>query len=368
MKKTITFFTSTHQHLRLAQVLLSASFLLSLLVSACTAPASAPAQTSVIENTALPTEPVQFTPIPSFTAEVQAAVQSTEDSPTFTPTAVLPGQSNVIQFKANGTYTDITDTIATGSSKTYSINAMKGQIMSISIFPQVPEGGWGYIPMQFKGADGSILCPQLADSECMFWRGVLPSSQDYFVTLTPNGDVPKFVMRVAINPPGKDAQYFQYNNPETGVSLTYPDTFAPAIPVVGNFKTDPDLTLHFIDSKVYDKTNLSEVYLFISSTSDSQVVATCTESNQNGGSQEQVIGNEVVNGFTFVHSTSEGAGAGNYYQQEIYRMADLNVCYEVIYFIHYTNIGHYPPGTVTEFDSDALMQKLYGIFSTFTIK
>ena len=359
MKKNISFPTST---------LLSAGFLLSLLITTCNAPPSTPIPTYVIENTALPTQTVQFTPIPTFTAIVQTLVQLTADFPTFTPPTALPGQSNVIKFKANGTFTDITDAIALGASKTYSINAMKGQIMSISIFPQIPDGGWGYIPMQIKGADGEILCPKSADSECMFWRGVLPSSQDYYVTLTPKGDVPQFAMRVAINPPGKAAQYFQYTNPATGVSLTYPDTFAPAIPVVGNYKTPPELTLHFIDSKTYDKTNLSEVYLFFSSTSDPQTVATCTKPNQSGGGPEQIVGNEVINGFTFVHSTSEGAGAGNYYQQEIYRMVNKKVCYEAIYFIHSTNIGNYPPGVVTEFDRNALMQELYGVFSTFTIK
>ena len=343
----------------LISVLFRAGFLL-LLLTACAAPATTPAQTSVIQNTALPA----FTPIPTLTTEVQ----STADFPTFTPPTALPDQPNNIQFAANGTYADITDAIAKDSSKTYSFNAMKGQIMSISILPKLPYGNWGYIPMQIKGADGSILCPQSADSECIFWRGVLPSSQDYFVTLTPNGDVPQFVMRIAINPPGKDAQYFQYSNPATGTSLTYPDIFAPAIPVVGNYKTDPELTLHLIDSKAYDKTNLSEVYLFISSTSDAQVVATCTEANQNGGGPEQVVGNDVINGFTFVHSSSDGVGAGNYYQQEIYRMVNKDICYEMIYLIHSTNIGNYTPGTVTEFDRDTLMQKLYSVFSTFTIK
>jgi hypothetical protein len=340
-----------------------------LFLTACAAPASVPAQTSVFENTALPAEPVQFTPIPTFTAEVQPAVQPTESFPTFMPpTELPPGKQNEIRFAANGTYTDITDAIVLGSSKTYSLNAMKGQVMSISILPQIPDGNWGYIPMQIKGADGSILCPQLADSQCMFWRGVLPSSQDYFVTLTPNIDVPQFVLRVAINPPGKDAQYFQYNNSATGLSLTYPDTFAPALPVVGNYKIDPELILQFIDSKSYDRTNLSEVYLFIGSTSDAQVVATCTEPNQNGGGPEYVIGDEIINGLTFVHSTSEGAGAGNYYQQEIYRTVYNNACHEVIYFIHYTNVSNYTPGTVTEFDRDAVMQNLYGVFSTFAIK
>jgi hypothetical protein len=175
-------------------------------------------------------------------------------------------------------------------------------------------------------------------------------------------------MRVAINPPGKEFQYFQYQNPATGLSLTYPDTFAPALPVAGNYKTDPELTLQFIDSKAYEKTNLSEVYLFVSSTAEAQTVATCTEPNQSGGGPEYPAGDEVVNGLTFVHSTSEGAGAGNYYQQEIYRTVHQNVCYEVIYYIHYTNASNYTPGTVTEFDRDAVMQQLDDVFSTFTIK
>ena len=367
--------------------ILSFLFLLTLLMIACGAPLPAAVQNPVIENTVLPTQSVQFTSIPTLSAEIQSTsqpttqptiqptiqptvqtvIQPTAGFPTFTPPTALPGQPNQIRFAANGTFTDVTDYITTGSSKTYSINAMKGQIMSVSVLPQIPDGNWGYIPMQIKGADGSVLCPQSADSECMFWRGALPASQDYLVTLTPNGDVPQFVMRVAINPPGKDAQYFQYNNPATGLSLTYPDTFAPAIPVVGNYKISPELTLQFIDSKTYNKTNLSEVYLFIGSTSDAQVVATCTQPNQNGGGPEQVVGNEVVNGYTFVYNTSEGVGAGNIYGQEIYRMVNKNICYEVTYYIHSTNIGNYTPGTVVEFDRNAIIQKLFNIFSTFII-
>lgn len=343
------------------------SFLLLLsFLTACAVPVTAPAQPAVVQNTELPIATVEFTPIPTITAE--PTLQPTQDFPTFTPPTLPSSEASVIQFKANGTYVDISDSIAAGTSKTYSVNAMKGQVMSISILPQVPDGEWGYIPMQIKGTDGSVLCPQSAESECMFWRGVLPASQDYFITLTPNGDVPKFVMRVAINPPGVDAQYFQYDNSATGLSLTYPDAFAPAVPVAGNYKIPPELTLHFIDSKTYDKTNLGEVYLFFSSTSDAQVVATCIEPNQNGGGPEYSVGEEIISDFTFTHSTSEGAGAGNYYQQEIYRMVNKNICYEVIYYIHSSNIGNFSPGAVTEFDRDDIMQSLHSIFSTFKIK
>jgi hypothetical protein len=40
----------------------------------------------------------------------------------------------------------------------------------------------------------------------------------------------------------------------------------------------------------------------------------------------------------------------------------------VIYFIHSTNVGNYPAGTVTEFDKDAIIQKFNDVFATFTIK
>jgi hypothetical protein len=350
---------------------LSFLFFFSLFVAACSPSAATPTEATAIENTPQPALLLESTPISTLTAEAPTEVQPTATNiPTIAPSTTIPGQPNAIQFAANGTYTDIADSIATGGSKTYSVNAMKGQIMSVSVLPQVPDGNWRYVYLNIKGADGSVLCPQAPDTACMFWRGVLPSSQDYFITLTIDSDMSalQFVMRVAINPPGEDVQYFQYANPASGISLTYPDTFAPAIPVYGNYKISPELTLHLIDSRTYEKTNLSEAYLLISSTSDSQIVATCTKPNESGGGPEQIIGNEVINGITFVHSALDGAGAGNYYHQEIYRMTNQDVCYEVIYFIHSTNIGNYPPGTVTEFDSNTLMQKLYSVFSTFTIK
>ncbi|MBC7879434.1 MAG: hypothetical protein H7Y59_19880 [Anaerolineales bacterium] len=360
MKKNISFYTST---------LLSTSFLFSLFITACAAPTSTPAQ-AAIDDTSLPTESVQFTPVPTFTEETQAVIQPTEDTPTLAAPVVLSGASNTIQFAANGTYGDIADSLETGTSKTYTVNAMKGQIMSVSVLPQVPDGNWGYVYLDIKGADGTVLCPQLPDTACMFWRGALPSSQDYSITLTTDSDlsVLEFVLRVAINPPGKDIQYFQYTNPISGISLTYPDTFAPSIPVYGNYKIPPELTLHLIDSKSYEKTNLSEAYLFVSSSADSQIVSTCTEPYESGGGFEQILGDEVINGLTFVHSTSDGAGAGNYYQQEIYRTVHKNRCYEVIYFMHSTNVGNYPAGTVAEFDRDAILEKLSSIFSTFTIE
>jgi hypothetical protein len=36
--------------------------------------------------------------------------------------------------------------------------------------------------------------------------------------------------------------------------------------------------------------------------------------------------------------------------------------------MHSSNIGNYTPGTITEFDKDAVVKNLYGVFSTIVIK
>ena len=339
-------------------ILFSAGFLLSLL-TACSLPAAT--DTASTPEAVLASPTVEVFPTTAPTLVVPSPVPYVPPPSTLTPVPLPQTYVTQIQFDPGGTSDDIQGSVPAGGSNTYILGATQSQIMSVSILG-------GYFPLQIQGRDGQVLCPIEENTECYFWRGALPATQEYYIIVKSGNDQTKYTLRVAINPPGIDAQYFQYQNPSTGLSLTYPDTFAPAIPVSANYKTEPELALQFIDSIAYDNTNLSEVYFLVSSTSDSQVVKTCTEPNQNGGSPEQVVGNEGINGYTFVHNRAEGAGAGNFYQQEIYRMVDSNVCYEVIYYIHSTNIGNYPPGTVTEFDRDAVLQQLYGVFSTFTIK
>ncbi|MCX6057954.1 MAG: hypothetical protein NTW69_07385 [Chloroflexi bacterium] len=329
------------------------------------------AATAVVMPTLKPvsaTKVVTPTLNPTSAALVVTPTQ-TFQPPTFTSVApVQPDSSNTIRFDAGGTWMDLLDNINPGASKIYTLNATKGQIMSVSILGANQAGVWGYFPIEIKGSDGKILCPVFKDTECSFWRGKLPLSQDYFIKVTPAGDLTDFILRVAINPPGKSEQLFQYKNPATGLSLTYSDQFGPArFPSSANNKTNSELVLQFIDTNSYVKTNLSEVYFLLGSSADPQIVASCTDVNQSF-EPEQLDGNEVINGYTFVHSSSDGAGAGNYYQQEIYRMVNKNVCYEVIYFIHYTNIGNYTPGQVTEFDMNGLLQKFNTILSTFSLK
>ena len=333
----------------------SALSVLILALVACNAVSGTPAATPA-PLPILPTLP------PATTVPTVAA------SPTVPP-ATQSGQPNQIQFDSGGTWADVPGSLNAGDSRTYTVYAEQGQVMSASILSGNGTGVWGYFPIEVRGIDGTILCPAEVDLECTFWRGTLPATQGYQITVKSAGDLADYTLRVAIDPPGKTEQTFQYKNPATQLALAYSDQFAPAgFPSSANNKIGPELVLQFIDTKSYEKTNLSEAYFLLGSSSDPQAVSTCTDPGPGGGGPEQPDGNLIVNGYNFVRSQASGAGAGNYYDQEIYRTVHNNVCYEVVTFIHYTNIGNYTPGAVTEFDRNALMQKFNDILSTFTIQ
>jgi hypothetical protein len=289
--------------------------------------------------------------------------------PTFTSTA-LPQVGGVypIKFNPNGTYVDVTDSILAGASKTYSISASKGQIMSISIH-QGSEGDWVYIPMQVTGADGTVLCPPIENTECTFWRSALPATQNYFVKITPTYDAMNFTMRVAINPPDVATQSFQYTSTKQKATFSYTDDFAPVrFPGPQVYKVEPEIALELVDSQFYVNTNLIEAYLLFGSTNESSTVESCTQPVSFGG-EENVVGEVNINGNKFVRSEGAGVGAGNTYEQIYHRMALNGYCYEVTFFFHYANIGNYSPDAgIKEFDRTALLQRFESVLSTLVIK
>lgn len=313
------------------------------------------------------TDAVTLTPSAQAAGTIEPGI--TEPPPVvFTPTPLSPTVGiHSIQFAPNGTYADILDSIQAGRSKTYSVNAMNGQVMSVAIRQNTDEN-WTVIPMKIVGADGTVLCPHQENRDCYFWRGVLPSTQDYFITLTPPIDVADFMMRVAIDPPGTRTQEFRYSNIYRTAILTYTDEFAPArFPGATVYKIEPELVLEFIDTQFYESTNLSEAYFLFGSTSDDSIVTGCTQPVSFGGPEQNP--EEVnINGIKFIHTNGGGVAAGNIYEQNYYRGVHNNICYEITFFVHYGNIGNYPPDSgVKEFDHAALMQKFEDILSTLVI-
>ena len=295
-------------------------------------------------------------------------------SPTFAfaPTIVpspLPANDGTypIRFAANGTYSDVADGMQAGSSKTYSVSALKGQVMSVSV-DQSSAGDWVYIPIEMVGRDNTTLCPATSNSECTFWRGILPSTQEYLIKLKPV-NAANFTLRVAINPPGAATQTFQYLSQNGRASFSYIDEFAPMrFPGAAVTRIAPEISLNLVDIKSYSNTNLIEAYFLFGSSNVVSAVQHCTEPISFGG-PENMLGEETVNGVKFIHSQGGGVAAGNTYEQTYYRAAYQDVCYEITFFVHYANIGAYAPDSgVKEFDRAALLQKFATILSTLIIK
>lgn len=76
---------------------------------------------------------------------------------------------------------------------------------------------------------------------------------------------------------------------------------------------------------------------------------------------------EVRNGVTYSVATSSDAGAGNRYDEAVYALSGTNPCVAVRYFIHYTAIQNYDPGTVVEFDKQARIGEFGSIRDTLIV-
>jgi len=72
-------------------------------------------------------------------------------------------------------------------------------------------------------------------------------------------------------------------------------------------------------------------------------------------------------GTTYSLGTLMGAGAGNRYEETVYAIPGTNPCIAVRYLIHYGVIENYPPGVVTEFNKQSLLNQFDLIRRTLLI-
>jgi hypothetical protein len=317
------------------------------------------------------TSSASATPVPDVDFTATPLPLPTISFPTPQPTSqatisTVPESSiRQILFSQNATVQSVPGGLDAGESLTYSLNAFQGQIMSISIHTQQPESQ-NRFQLEIKGSDGVLLCP-IKNYECPFWRGALPSTQEYFITVSSQvSDL--YIMEVAINPIGTANQYFTHSDPLGRFTLSFSDEFSYANYLGAQvYKFRPELVLQYIDIRQYIPTNLSESYFLIGISDDSQQIATCTELASIAG-LETNIGEVNINGISYTRSEVQSAAAGNIYEVIYHRTVQEGHCYEVIYFMHYGNIGNYVPGEVKEFDRAELLQNFEDILATVKFK
>jgi hypothetical protein len=77
------------------------------------------------------------------------------------------------------------------------------------------------------------------------------------------------------------------------------------------------------------------------------------------------IRSETINGAKFNVIETDGVAAGNLIDGVAYRSFHRNRCYELDIRIAFSNIGNFDPGTVKEFDYDAVQRPLRMVLNTF---
>jgi len=129
--------------------------------------------------------------------------------------------------------------------------------------------------------------------------------------------------------PGKDI---------TGVSFTVPASLAEGT----NLSADSYLSVEAIT-----RTDRCTADLFLPQGTDSS--------------------DETLTGTPYSVGHLTDAAAGNRYDETVYAIPGTHPCLAVRYFIHWTVIENYPPGVVTAFARDSLLDRLDAIRRTLVI-
>ncbi len=117
-----------------------------------------------------------------------------------------------------------------------------------------------------------------------------------------------------------------------------------------------------IPSSFEPHTNFAGATFTVGTSADPSAVAGClTDANGATATGTQIS----LNGTPFAELSYEDAGAGNFYDVVSYRTVRNAQCYAVEYTIHSTDLGNYPPGSVSQFDQSSVDAILNGIVQSF---
>jgi hypothetical protein len=133
---------------------------------------------STVAPTALPPTSVPTSPPPSATPTGAPAAQ---------PSATA--EATRIEFGSGMTYATLSGKLPANGVARYVLRALEGQVMEVSV---TPEQG---IQLSIQGADGTIL---KRGAGSPFFRGKLPSTQDYVMTLVGGSQAVAFTLDVII--------------------------------------------------------------------------------------------------------------------------------------------------------------------------
>jgi len=274
------------------------------------------------------------------------------------PTSTVEPQTTRVQFEPGTTSEIMAGHLEQGDVERYVLRASVGQIMEVVVTSSKYD-----VLLGIWGADGTVL--KICSDDTLYWRGELPSTQDYFVEVASVGEETDYTLTVSISALDRAADWQIYRSDKYKFEVRYPPAFTVDTPPFrpSTARGDVEVSLRLTGSEYYSGTNLADAYVIISATQDGELVSACLELN-NG---ERYWGEEKINSITFHKSSWAEGAAGHIYEEIAYCTVYQNTCYEIVWLIHSTNIGVYSPGTVSEWDREKVMGRLEQVLFTFKL-
>lgn len=121
----------------------------------------------------------------------------------------------------------------------------------------------------------------------------------------------------------------------------------------------------YLAGNTYPKTNFDGAGISVNVYPDLKTAVQCYNFKVATNAAQNQVPDVSINGVVFKSATGGDAGAGHSEQVQVYRNFHNNQCYEISQHIGSTAIGNYPEGTVTQFNTDEVTQKLQGVVNTF---
>jgi hypothetical protein len=220
------------------------------------------------------------------------------------------------------------------------------------------------IVLRVSGENGTVLVLERLD-QAPRWEGRLPSTQDYVLELVSTGAAIEYHMTVTIprlSAP-TPAVRSTYRNPECGFEVQVTSDFGAGLtcPTAAVIH-DPVASFRLVGDPYYASTNLLDACVTVGVDRSEAARSTCLGPRD---PHERYRGQEEINGIRFSKLSQGGVAAGHIYDVTVYRTLHADACYEVTSFLHYANPGVYAPGTVSEFDREAVINRLREVLATF---
>ena len=249
----------------------------------------------------------------------------------------------------------VTATYYQGAASTAPVSSSTPPTPNGSVALALSDGRSITLPQTISGS--GIRYASADNNGLVFW------SKGHTAFITEGADQSQtFTNCVAVSNIDGQQSWASYASSTMGISLRYPTGYT--------------LNTAYVNQTLGPGANIKGVQAVIPATmatgtnlaSDSGVsveqlphnTAACT-ANLFMGDQVGSTTNVSANGVDYSVANGSDAGAGNLYSETVYAILGSSPCTAVRYFIHSTQLGNYPAGSVTAFNQPALLHDFDGI-------